>query len=134
LLAGIHIAPHDWWRKFYLGVENPVCRSRHFQYTLHYHSSFIRNLPLACIRWPQGRSPCSHCASIFEWGYVKPSGARPVQEIVDTIDYERNVGETLSWSRMVKTRLQEEGDLAVSAAVISTISGMNSSISYPTLD
>jgi len=57
------------------------------------------------------------------------------KEIVDTIDYERNVGETLSLVQMVKTPVaRKRVTLAVSAAVISTISGMNSSISYPTLD
>jgi len=57
------------------------------------------------------------------------------KEIVDTIDYERNVGETLSLVQMVKTPVaRKRVTLAVSAAVISTISGMNSSISYPTLN
>ena len=57
------------------------------------------------------------------------------KEIVDTIDYERNVGETLSLVQMVKTPVaRKRVTLAVSAAVISTISGMNSSISYPNVD
>jgi hypothetical protein len=47
------------------------------------------------------------------------------KEIVDTLDYERNVGETLSLVQMVKTPVaRKRVSLAVSAAVISTISGM----------
>ncbi|CAD6447398.1 26570adc-fcd2-46a6-9a65-d6da9bd97b33 [Sclerotinia trifoliorum] len=46
------------------------------------------------------------------------------QEIIDTIEYERNVGETLSLKQMVKTPVaRKRVSLAISAAVISTISG-----------
>jgi len=46
------------------------------------------------------------------------------KEIVDTIDYERNVGETLSLMQMVKTPVaRKRMTLAISAAVFSTISG-----------
>ncbi|KAF4635804.1 hypothetical protein G7Y89_g2287 [Cudoniella acicularis] len=46
------------------------------------------------------------------------------KEIVDTIDYEKNVGETLSLMQMVKTPVaRKRMTLAISAAIISTISG-----------
>jgi hypothetical protein len=46
------------------------------------------------------------------------------KEIIDTIDYERNVGETLSLKQMVKTPVaRKRMSLAISAAVFSTISG-----------
>ena len=46
------------------------------------------------------------------------------KEIVDTIDYEKNVGETLSLKQMVKTPVaRKRMTLAISAAVFSTISG-----------
>ncbi|KAM0313571.1 hypothetical protein ACHAO8_005375 [Botrytis cinerea] len=46
------------------------------------------------------------------------------KEIIDTIEYERNVGETLSLKQMVKTPVaRKRVSLAISAAVISTISG-----------
>jgi len=46
------------------------------------------------------------------------------QEIVDTIDYEKNVGETLSLIQVVKTpNARKRVSLAVSAAVFSTIAG-----------
>jgi hypothetical protein len=46
------------------------------------------------------------------------------KEIVDTIDYEKNVGETLSLKQMVKTPVaRKRVTLAISAAVFSTISG-----------
>jgi len=46
------------------------------------------------------------------------------KEIVDTLDYEKNMGETLSFNQMVKTPVaRKRVSLAVSAAVFSTISG-----------
>jgi hypothetical protein len=46
------------------------------------------------------------------------------KEIIDTIDYERNVGETLSIKQMVKTPMaRKRMSLAISVAVFSTISG-----------
>ncbi len=46
------------------------------------------------------------------------------KEIIDTIDYEKNVGETLSLMQMVKTPVaRKRMTLAISAAVFSTISG-----------
>jgi hypothetical protein len=46
------------------------------------------------------------------------------KEIIDTIDYERNVGETLSLKQMVKTPVaRKRMVLACSCAVFSTISG-----------
>jgi len=46
------------------------------------------------------------------------------KEIIDTIDYERNVGETLSIKQMVKTPVaRKRMSLAISCAVFSTISG-----------
>ena len=46
------------------------------------------------------------------------------KEIIDTIDYEKNVGETLSVMQMVKTPVaRKRMTLAISAAVFSTISG-----------
>lgn len=45
------------------------------------------------------------------------------QEIIDTIEYERNVGETLSMKQMAKKPVaRKRVSLAISAAVISTIS------------
>lgn len=50
------------------------------------------------------------------------------KEIVDTIDYEKNVGETLSLKQMVKTApARKRMLLAISAAIFSTISGANHS-------
>lgn len=47
------------------------------------------------------------------------------KEIVDTIDYERNVGETLSLNQIVKTPVaRKRVSLAISSAVFSTISGL----------
>lgn len=47
------------------------------------------------------------------------------QEIIDTIDYEKNVGETLSLKELVKTpSARKRVLLAVSVAVFSTIAGM----------
>lgn len=52
------------------------------------------------------------------------------KEIVDTIDYEKNVGETLTFKEMVKTPVaRKRMTLALSAAVFSTISG-NVIVSY----
>jgi hypothetical protein len=46
------------------------------------------------------------------------------KEIIDTIEYEKNVGETLSLVQMVKTPVaRKRVALAVSAAVFSTIAG-----------
>ena len=46
------------------------------------------------------------------------------KEIIDTIDYERNVGETLSMMQMVKTPIaRKRMTLAISTAVFSTVSG-----------
>lgn len=46
------------------------------------------------------------------------------KEIVDTIEYEKNVGETLSMIQLVKTpSARKRVALAVSAAVFSTIAG-----------
>jgi MFS family permease len=46
------------------------------------------------------------------------------KEIVDTIDYEKNVGETLTLVQMVKTPVaRKRMILAISCAVFSTISG-----------
>ncbi|PQE19802.1 General substrate transporter protein [Rutstroemia sp. NJR-2017a WRK4] len=46
------------------------------------------------------------------------------KEIVDTIEYEKNVGETLTMKQMIKTpSARKRVSLAVSAAVFSTISG-----------
>lgn len=56
------------------------------------------------------------------------------KEIIDTIDYERNVGETLSLKQMIKTPVaRKRVSLAISAAVISTISGRNSMFSLRVL-
>ncbi|PQE16490.1 major facilitator superfamily domain general substrate transporter protein [Rutstroemia sp. NJR-2017a BBW] len=49
------------------------------------------------------------------------------KEIVDTIEYEKNVGETLTMKQMIKTpSARKRVSLAVSAAVFSTISGSSS--------
>ena len=46
------------------------------------------------------------------------------KEIIDTIEYEKNVGETLSLVQLVKTPVaRKRVGLAVSAAVFSTIAG-----------
>jgi len=46
------------------------------------------------------------------------------KEIVDTMDYERNVGETLSIKQMFNTPVARKRiTLAISAAVFSTVSG-----------
>jgi hypothetical protein len=53
-----------------------------------------------------------------------PMALAQYKEIVDTIDYEKNVGETLSLVQMVKTPVaRKRMILAISAAVFSTISG-----------
>ncbi len=53
------------------------------------------------------------------------------KEIIDTIDYEKNVGETLSLMQMVKTPVaRKRMTLAISAAVFSTISGEMESPSF----
>lgn len=50
--------------------------------------------------------------------------AAQYKEIVDTIDYEKNVGETLSMTQLIKTpSARKRLTLAVSAAVFSTIAG-----------
>ncbi|KAF8195592.1 MFS sugar transporter-like protein [Pholiota molesta] len=50
--------------------------------------------------------------------------AAQYKEIVDTIDYEKNVGETLSMMQLIKTpSARKRVTLAVSAAVFSTIAG-----------
>jgi MFS family permease len=51
-----------------------------------------------------------------------------LKEIVDTIDYEKNVGETLSLKEIIKTPIARKRVLlAVSAAVFSTIAGLDAS-------
>lgn len=61
--------------------------------------------------------------------YANGDASNPIvlaqyKEIVDTIDYEKNVGETLSMVQMVKTpSARKRMILAISAAVFSTISG-----------
>lgn len=55
---------------------------------------------------------------------MNPMVLAAYKEIVDTIDYEKNVGETLSLTQMVKTPVaRKRMTLAISCAVFSTISG-----------
>ena len=80
-------------------------------------------------RWLVHRDQHAAAAAVIAQTYADGDASSPIvltafKEIVDTIHYEKRVGETLSLSQMVKTPVARKRVLlACSAAVFSTIAG-----------
>jgi sugar porter (SP) family MFS transporter len=86
-------------------------------------------------RWLVYKGRKEEALTVIAQAYANGDTSNPVvlaqfKEIVDTFEYEKNVGETLSLKQMVKTPVaRKRVTLALSAAVFSTISG-NVIVSY----
>jgi hypothetical protein len=86
-------------------------------------------------RWLAYKNRCEDALAVVAQTYANGDAQNPIvlvafKEIIDTIEYEKNVGETLSLVQMVKTPVaRKRVVLAVSAAVFSTIAGELSSFS-----
>ena len=80
-------------------------------------------------RWLAYKNRREDALAVVAQTYANGDAQNPIvlvafKEIIDTIEYEKNVGETLSLVQMVKTPVaRKRVALAVSAAVFSTIAG-----------
>jgi MFS family permease len=80
-------------------------------------------------RWLAYKNRREDALAVVAQTYANGDTQNPIvlvafKEIIDTIEYEKNVGETLSLVQMVKTPVaRKRVALAVSAAVFSTIAG-----------
>jgi hypothetical protein len=80
-------------------------------------------------RWLAYKNRREDALAVVAQTYANGDAHNPIvlvafKEIIDTIEYEKNVGETLSLVQMVKTPVaRKRVVLAVSAAVFSTIAG-----------
>ena len=80
-------------------------------------------------RWLAYKNRREDALAVVAQTYANGDAQNPIvlvafKEIIDTIEYEKNVGETLPLVQMVKTPVaRKRVALAVSAAVFSTIAG-----------
>jgi hypothetical protein len=80
-------------------------------------------------RWLAYKNRREDALAVVAQTYANGDAQNPIvlvafKEIIDTIEYEKNVGETLSLVQMIKTPVaRKRVALAVSAAVFSTIAG-----------